>query len=330
MVIYAPFLYRVDAVIAWKIYRFQLPLVFGGIRSGLLLQLVDENKQEKWGEIAPLPGRSQETIEQAFDQLVNLFSKGNVEKELFPSVQFGLESALQPVCRPLTAPLYAFLYGSPDEILRRAESAMNRGYTVAKVKIASFSKEVAIDLLQALKEWFRLRVDCNSAFSFKEAVDLFSHVDPSTFDYIEDPTYEISRLADFPFPFALDETVCDYRLLPMKSFSHFYGFILKPTILGGKKGCSPLIHFAQKHNLKVVFSPAFESGLGLLQILRLASHFNLLTDPLGLDTHRYLTHDLLLNSISFNTPKMTVTSSPEVNIDLLEEIAHGTSELPHL
>lgn len=328
MVVHTSFLYRVDVVIEWKIYRFELPLVSGGMRSGLLLQFIDDKKQEKWGEIAPLSGRSQETIEQALDQLLEILSKGKVEKERFPSVQFGLESMLQPA-DPITAPLYAFLNGSPDEILQRAESAFNSGYTVAKVKISSLSSDTAIDLLHALKDRFRLRVDCNSAFSFEEAVYLFSHFDPSIFDYIEDPTFELSRLADFPFPFALDETVSDYRALPIETFSHLYGFILKPTILGGKKGCAPFVHFAQKHNLKVVFSPTFESGLGLLQILSVAAHFNLLNDPLGLDTHRYLAHDLLFPSVNFNTPKITVAGPHKVNRDLLKEIAHGTSELPY-
>ena len=317
-------------MIEWKIYHFQLPLVSGGIRNGLGLQLVDDQKNEKWGEIAPLPGRSKETIEQARDQLLKIFSKGKVEEELFPSVQFGLESALSPICSITAAPLYAFLNGTSAEILRSAESAFSNGFTVAKVKISSLSMVAAIDLIHSLKDRFRLRVDCNSAFTFKEAVSLFSHFDPSTFDYIEDPTFEISRLADFPFPFALDETVFNFRSLPIETYSHLYGFILKPTLLGGKKGCAPFVHYAQKHNLKVVFSPTFESGLGLLQILSVASHFHLLIDPIGLDTHRYLGHDLLLPSVNFNTPKITVTTLPEVNIDLLQEIAHGKCELPNL
>src|SRR5689334_13628120 len=192
------------SMMEWKVYRFELPLVSGGIRSGLLLQFIDDKKQEKWGEIAPLSGRSQETIEQAVDQLLKIFLNGKVEEKLFPSVQFGLESMLQPAY-PITAPLYAFLNGGPDEILQRAETAFNSGYTVAKVKISSLSSDTAIDLLHNLKDRFRLRVDCNSAFSFDEAVHLFSHFDPSIFDYVEDPTFEMSRLADFPFPFALDE-----------------------------------------------------------------------------------------------------------------------------
>ncbi|MGC1879280.1 MAG: o-succinylbenzoate synthase [Rhabdochlamydiaceae bacterium] len=317
-------------MINWHIYSFQIPLVGGGVRKGLILRLIDRCGEEKWGEIAPLPGRSKETFDQALSQLLSLLSTGIVKEELFPSVQFGLENALSFPLPSATAPLYAFLHGQPDEILQRAKIACDTGYTVAKLKISSLTIDVAAHLISALKDRFRLRVDCNSAFSFEEAISLFSRFDPAIFDYIEDPTFEVSRLTDFPFSFALDETVCNYLTLPIQTYSHLYGFILKPTILGGKKGCAPLIEYAQKHNLKVVFSPSFESGLGLLQIVSLANHFNLLSDPLGLDTHRYLQQDLLLPSVNFNTPKLTITAPPQIDTRVLQEVSHGECELPDL
>ncbi len=332
MVVYSSLLYRMDAVTEWKwtTYSFQLPLLSGGFRNGLILRLTDNFEKERWGEIAPLTGRSKENIRQALDQLLKIFSEGKVDDELLPSVQFGIESALAFLSPPITAPLYAFLHGTPDEILQQAKAAHDKGYTVAKVKISSFKVDQAVDLLNSLKKnRFRLRVDCNSAFSFEEAKNLFSHFDPSQFDYVEDPTYEISRLADFHFPFALDETVFDCFTLPIQTYSHLYGLILKPTILGGKKGCAPFVQFAKKHRLKVVFSPAFESGLGLLQILSVAKYFNLLSDPIGLDTHRYLARDLLFPSVNFDSPKFALISSPEVNTSLLQEAAHGKCELPN-
>lgn len=314
----------------WQIFSFQLPLISGSIREGLALRLVDGDGKEKWGEIAPYPGRSCETLSQACDQLLQVLSTGKIEKELFPSVQFGLESAISFPPPQIKIPLYAFLNGKPDAVLQQADFAFALGYSTVKAKISSLEAETAIELLKLLKNRFRLRVDCNQAFSFKEAISIFSHFEPRDFDYIEDPTYEISRLADFPYPFAIDENVINYEMLPIKTYAQLYGFILKPTVLGGKKGCAPLVHFAQKNNLKVVFSPAFESGLGLLQILSLASHFHLLTDPIGLDTHRYLAQDLLSSSINFNAPQLDLTEVPKIDRQLLKEIAHGNCELPHL
>jgi o-succinylbenzoate synthase len=309
----------------------------GGVRDGLVLRLIDSRGEESWGEIAPFPGRSRETLDQALNQLLNILNSGKIypargiSDPLFPSVQCGLESALSPPLTQTSAPLYAFLTGTPAEILQRAEIAHSQGYTTAKVKVASLSIDAAGTLLHRLKDRFRLRVDCNSAFSLDQALSLFSQFDRSVFDYIEDPTFETSRLADFPFPLALDETVLDTLTLLTKPHANLYGFILKPTILGGKKGCAPFIEFAKKHNLKIVFSPTFESGLGLLQILSVAKHFNLLSDPLGLDTHRYLKQDLLSPSVNFNTPQLTIRGGvPGVNVCLLKEISHGKCELPDL
>ncbi|MBS0604041.1 MAG: hypothetical protein JSS60_03275 [Verrucomicrobia bacterium] len=331
MAVHSSLLHRLDALntIAWRIYSFDLPLITGAVRKGLLLCIKDFEGNEKWGEIAPYPGRSIETLEQALQQAID-FLNGNREQELFPSVQFGLENALGLPFSATAAPLYAFLSGSYDKVLRQAETAGSQSYTTVKVKLSPFSVEQAKALLKTLQKRFRLRVDCNSAYTMDEALDLFSAFDAECFDYIEDPTFQRDRLSEFHYPLALDETVSHYLTLPLESYPKLYGFILKPTILGGIKGCAPYVEFAKRNKLNVVFSPAFESGLGLLQILFLAKHFDLLRNPLGLDTYRYLKCDLLAPPVNFNTPKLTVTQPPRIHLQLLTEIAHGTSPLPHL
>jgi O-succinylbenzoate synthase len=331
MAIHNPLLHRLGTLnqVCWRIYSYQLPYVSGGIREGLLIHTRDSQRNERWGEVAPLAGRSAETLEAALKQLLDYFS-GKEIKQLFPSVQCGLENLFLPAFSQVNAQLYALLSGSPQEVLRQADTAAELGYSTVKVKISSFPLNTSREIINALQKRFFLRVDCNSAFSFEEAHSLFSPFAPNTFDYIEDPTYEMNRLPEFPHPFALDETVSQYRRLPLESYLKLYGFVLKPSILGGKKGCTPYVDFAKKHHLKVVFSPAFESGVGLVQILSLAKHFDLLAHPLGLDTYRFLKHDLLMPAINFSTPNLTVLAPPQINLKLLTEIAHGTSALPPL
>lgn len=294
----------------WQLFSYQIPLVSRVIREGLIVRIGNG-----WGEAAPFPGRSRETFSQTRDQLIRVLSSG-ADEELYPSVRFGLESALAPQ-KAANVPLYAFLQGSPNEILRQAEIAERQSFKTVKVKTQS------IEVIEALKRRFRLRVDCNNALSFDEAVSFFSHFDPEDFDYIEDPTFETKRLDEFPFPFALDEK------LELKTYPNLYGFVLKPTVLGGKKGCAPFVDFAKKNGVKVVLSPAYESGIGLLQIATLASHFGI-TDPIGLDTHRYFTRDLLSPGIDFSAPILNIEEPPQVNTEFLQEIAHGKCELPSL
>lgn len=313
--------------VKWKVFAYDIPYVTRGSRQGLLVCFTSSDGKESWGEIAPFPGRSQETLDQALAQLLQLLNSKQPDDEIFPSVQFGLESALSPQM-PLSAPLYALLSGDPDAVLKQAEAASAHGYSTVKLKVSSFPIAVAQKLIHTLKERFRIRVDCNSAFSFDEAMSLFSPFPQEIFDYIEDPTYELQHLPAFSHPFALDETVQRYASLPIAEYRNLYGFILKPTVLGGEKGCRSIVEFAQKRGLKIVFSCAFESGLGLLQILKLASRFNLVSDPLGLDTYRHLKQDLLKSPVDFSTPYLTVDREPEINLELLREIADGTSELP--
>ncbi len=304
----------------WILYSFDLPLISGSRRQGLALRLMGDGK-DRWGEIAPYPGRSKETLEQALDQLIAVLN-GKAHGELFPSVQFGLESALNFPPPKQKAKLYAFLQGSPEEILRQADRAAEKGYNTVKFKISSAPS--AKNLISSLKDRFRLRIDCNSKFSFAEAMSIFSPFDPAIFDYIEDPIFEMDKLSDFTYPFAFDETIL------LKNYPHLYGFILKPTSLGGRKGCAPYVEFAKKNQLQVVFSPLFESGLGLLQIFSTAHHFQFLENPMGLDTHRSLADDILLPSVDFNSPDFSFEQTPQVNPKMLKEVAHGMSDLRKL
>lgn len=329
MVIHTSVLHRLDALKSWTIYSFALPLMSGEMRSGLLIQLKSGEGNEKWAEASPLPGRSSETLDQAKEQLCDYFA-GKAPAELFPSVQFAVENLFAAPLTNVTAHLYALLSGPVDATLKQAEIAAAQGYSTVKVKISSFSIAEAQKVLKALQPRFRLRVDCNRKFSLDEAIALFAPFDPAVFDYIEDPTYEIERLPAFTHPFALDEIVADYHTLPLESYSQLAAFILKPTLLGGIKGCTPFVNFARQRNIRIVFSPAFESGLGLLQILNVARHFDALGDLIGLDTYRYLKNDVLNPSIDFCTAKLTIAKVPYIHLPLLSEIAHGTTRMPYL
>lgn len=322
MSVHTPLLHRLDAL-AWTLYAFELPLL-GCVRKGLLLCVKDIQGNAKWAEIAPYPGRSAETLEEAKEQLIAIL-QGENTSSLYPSVQCALEYLSAPSLEVSDVPLYAFLNGTCDDILKNAQVVKNQGFKTVKVKLTSLTTSESLLILDHLQKMnFRLRIDCNATFSMQDAHNIFSTVDPNLLDYVEDPTYERDKLDQFPYPLALDETLKENQTF---SFPNLYGFILKPTILGGIQGCTPYIELAKKHNLKVVFSPAFESGIGLLQIVHVAKHFNLLADPIGLDTHRYLQCDL--TDINFSVPFFTFNKVPCIQHTSLTEIAHGTNPLPH-
>ncbi|MBI2810837.1 MAG: hypothetical protein HYX67_08425 [Candidatus Melainabacteria bacterium] len=302
----------------YAIYTYSLPLIGGGVREGIVYRLIFPNGQERWTEASALLGRSTETLSEALSQMQTLFSSGSFRGELAPSVQFSLDC---PITFPATGSVCAFLKGDENEILERAITYSKLGFTHAKVKISSLAPDSARFVLNFLKELFRLRVDCNAAFSFEQAVNLFSSYSPSDFDYIEDPTYERDRLTDFPLPFALDEN------LPTSFPPHLHTLVIKPTIRGGRTGCIPLLQLAQAHNLGVYFSSAMESGIGLLQILSLASSLGH-TQPLGICTSHLFEEDLI--DFDFQKPQLELNEMPSIRMHLLKEVASGKYPLPDL
>jgi O-succinylbenzoic acid--CoA ligase len=311
--LYTAFLHRLDAVIP-SLFTYSLPLSAGGNRTGILLRLQDNHGIYTWGEIAPLPGRSKESLDEALAQLKAILLKTH-RGPLFPSVACGIESALRPRASAFSVPLSPLLIGSAKEMAQAAERLINSGINHAKVKISGLKKEEALSLLQELLPHFSLRIDANRCFSFKEALSFFSHFDKEAFAYIEEPTVELDRLSDFSHPFALDESLLDRPDLPLETFPHLKALILKPTLLGGKEGCQQWI--ARAHALKIspVFSSGFESSIGLYHIAALAHELDLANEPIGIDTARYFNHDLVHTPLCFSS-----LSFPNINVDHLTPV----------
>jgi len=160
----------------YELYHFSLPfsrpLVLEGTtlhrREGLLLRLSGDEDSEGWGESAPLPGFSRESLDEVAEQLRRLAGSmvgrevtddwvdpyGEFVRELgraAPSVRFGLELA---VCNLWTAysgrslpqlvapfpraevPVNGLLSGVPVEVLEEARRMREAGYRSVKLKSA--------------------------------------------------------------------------------------------------------------------------------------------------------------------------------------------------
>jgi O-succinylbenzoate synthase len=278
----------------WSIYRYQQALVLSW--------------EGRWAEIAPLAGRSQETLAEAEGDLLAAL-RGQAPK--CASVQCALAHLLvDELPYPLRMPLCPLFEGTVEEILRRAKRAQEKGFTVAKVKISQLHRKEAQGVLRALQGAFRLRIDCNKAFSVKEICAL---AEPFDFDYLEDPTYEVDKLSTFPLPFALDEALG-------WPGERCVAVVLKPTVLGS--ALLPWMERAREQGWRVIFSSARESSLGLLQIAHLASRLHV-TEPLGLDTRQGAQSDLLLTPPDWSAPELRVERPPTIDLTQLTEIAHG-------
>lgn len=229
--------------IYFKIYRYRLPLAEKLIlknneittREGLVLNLTDEHNHSGWGEIAPLPGFSHESLDDALGQTKNLRHalhgtmlpenleelSGSFEKwlgnyELAPSVRCGIETAVLnliadsrriPLCRLLSERcqtalmVNALLNGTFDDVVEQSHKVKELGYRAAKLKVGRHPLAEDITLIAAVRsilgDNITLRLDANRAWAFDDAVEFGSRMKKYPIEYIEEPLRDPSRLIQF-------------------------------------------------------------------------------------------------------------------------------------
>lgn len=286
------------------LHPFEMPLKTGCLRKGVYIQIVDDTCNEGWGECAPLPRFSRETLEDCIEELTrrqdeilqiewtenSLFSELK-KLQLLPAVSFGLESALLSVLSPLEehqVQASALLMGSVKEILAQADLREAEGYRSAKLKVGSLNFDDAAFVIHRLKKRFHLRIDVNRAWKTTESLRFFLQFDSNTFDYVEEPFQNPKDLIKFPHPFAVDESYPhDLSLNELEILPLLKALIYKPTIQGGLLGCLHLKEWAAKMGVSLVLSSAFESALGLSHVSSL-SHRLSLSSPVGIGTADFI------------------------------------------
>jgi O-succinylbenzoate synthase len=177
-----------------KLYRYCLSthLSKWPKREGIVLQ-----KEDRFAEIAPLPGFSKETLDEA---LQDLFSHQKTS-----SVRFALSCLKEP--------------------LQAVKVAI-----APKLKLGHLTVKEAIALVKSKKG--KVRVDCNRMWTVTQALELASVFKADDFDYIEEPVRSWDELIAFSkatsFPIAIDESIHnDWSQIPSLK-----AIVVKPTLLG--------------------------------------------------------------------------------------------------
>jgi o-succinylbenzoate synthase len=224
------------------LYRYSLPfsqpLTLKGMklqhREGLLLRLTGDDGSEGWGETAPLPGFSGESLGEAAAQLRRLVEPmmdrevtgdwvdpdGEFSRELdridpAPSVRFGFELAVWNLCascsgqtlselvapRPRSVvPVNGLLSGSPVEVLEGARRMKEAGYRSIKLKVGERAVAEDVALVRAFGEEIGepviLRLDANRAWDYEEAAEFVRGAAGLRFEYVEEPLADPARLAE--------------------------------------------------------------------------------------------------------------------------------------
>ncbi len=236
----------------FEISPFEIKLKGFPAKKGFLLE-----KEGRFSEVSPLPGRSIETYEEALEQLQAV--KKGWRGPLFPSVEFGLYGLIAPQVSSI--PCALFLFGTPDEVLKTAETA--HGCTVAKLKVGHWTVGETLAVIQELP--FKLRLDFNHQWTPAHVHQLCAKLSPDQIEFLEDAGSSVPGVIG----------VQDKGDLPT---------IWKPMVRGLPLPKQPLI-----------LSSSFESSVGLQQIASLIQSHQIPPHILGIGTISHLEQDLVQN-----------------------------------
>lgn len=289
---------------------FSSPIDFNGevitTRKGLLLAL-QHQQTTAYGEIAPLPGFSQETLQQALAAIeaAMLTLANNPLAEIstgIPSVDFGIGCAqwqLTRQCAPrVRLKGHPLLAGDSKQIKSRVQADFPNGHHTLKLKVGRQEIEQDLKLifeLLAINPKLRFRLDANRRWSQEQAATILAALPLANIDYIEEPTPDLEAnlklVTQFHYPLALDETLQqpNYRYQPIEGV---HTLVIKPSLIGSPLTIQNLVDQAQADGVKVVLSSAFETNIGLQAISELAEIVTPEEAP-GIDTLSAFSQHLL-------------------------------------
>jgi len=339
---------------SFDLYRYSLPLsrslTLRGTtlrrREGLLLRLSGEDGSEGWGESAPLPSFSKESLDEAANQLRRIVGSligrevtgdwvnGAIGRELdsidpAPSVRFGLELAvwnlyascagkgLPELVTPSArteVPVSGLIPGPPANVLEEARRMRSAGYRSIKLKVGARNVDEDVELVRDLGyevgDNVSLRLDANRAWGYEAAAEFIRGVAEVDFEYIEEPLADPGRLPDLVHdlgvPVALDESLVGMVPKDLEEHRFARAVVLKPTLLGGISRTLRMAEISLRLGMTPVISSAYESGVGTAALVVLAAGIGDRPVPAGLDTYRVLAGDVLETPLGLPAPSVDV------------------------
>ncbi len=195
-------------------------------RRGVYVRLIGNDGSDAYGEIAPLPGFSVETLDDATRQArqlagqisdlplrADLLEKAAPDSKYYsPSVICGFELALWKLqkfsaragmehgdntadwwlpVRRSRIDICALLSGSPQEVVDQALRRVRQGYKSFKLKVGKIEPEQDVSLIRHVSEIIgpqsRLRLDANRAWNNDQAEYIFRFTSDIDLEFVEEP-----------------------------------------------------------------------------------------------------------------------------------------------
>lgn len=278
----------VNQICSFEIEKYAREYTFGGYREGYYIHLKDTSGNTATGEVAPLPGRSLESLHQAYENLERLrrqFLENDFSPfSLYPSVMFGMQMALYQLQHPneksncdttklfLTPPTF---FGAKGPV---------------KLKLGHLDVDGAVSFFNKFKRKEKnIRLDLERLWPLDKTLEFCSKIDTSSIFYIEDPVDVFSELEIFyektKVPYAIDQFLSFAPPEIIKELKGLYCLIAKPSLVGGVHECQRLQEIYAP--IPIAISSLFETDVGIEHVKLISSKLcpGL---PCGCDTLKYI------------------------------------------
>ena len=259
------------------------------------------------GECSTIPDLSIDPVDSydaKLNELCRLLNEGvvpgTIDLDKYPSIAFGLETALLDLAAKGSKDLFPSTFttgtsgipingliwmGDKAFMEKQISEKIAAGYRCIKLKIGANDFDTELDIIAAIRNRFspddiEIRLDANGAFSPQDALHKLNLLSVFNIHSIEQPIRQrqLNAMAELcarsPIPIVLDEELigvnsADKEALLQKIMPAY--IILKPSLLGGFKQSEEWIQLAKKYNIGWWVTSALEANIGLNAIAQWAA-----------------------------------------------------------
>jgi o-succinylbenzoate synthase len=283
-------------------FQFKFP---AGTSRGILLHknssflMLEKDGYTGIGECSTIPNLSIDPENRYLDKLVEvceLLNAGvdpdSIDLSAFPSISFGLETALFDLKAHGTKILFQNSFaegrsgiainglvwmGDKGSMQTQIREKIAAGFRCIKLKVGALDFETELGIIADIRHEFsssdiEIRLDANGGFSTDDALQKLEKLAAFTIHSIEQPIRqrqldemaELCRLS--PIPIVLDEELIGVQSHDKENLLDKIKpayIILKPSLLGGFRVSEEWIQLSQKYHIGWWVTSALEANIGL-------------------------------------------------------------------
>lgn len=307
------------------------------------------------GECSTIPDLSIDPVETYSDKLeevCRLLNEGvdpdSIDLSLFPSIAFGLETALLDLKAKGSKCLFPSAFtegktgipinglvwmGDKDFMQKQIREKIAAGYHCIKLKVGAIDFETELEIISGIRQQFsvedmEIRLDANGGFTPADALEKLEKLAAFHIHSIEQPIKQkqfeaMAKLClQSPIPIVLDEELIGVKSTDkefiLEKIKPAY-IILKPSLIGGFRESEEWIQRADKHRVNWWITSALEANIGLNAIAQWTYTLNSPL-PQGLGTGQ-LYHNNIPSPLAIENAKLFY--KPDVDWDVSSCLKQG-------